>query len=115
MASPASIPTSTLVNTTNTWAAQGCINSAANLQSSKVYLFSGSIDSTVNIGVMDALKTCHNSLMPAANVVSKKDIAAEHAMITDDNGSACLTKVCPYINNCNFDLAGALLAMCMAH
>ena len=109
MASPAGIPTSTLVNTTNTWAGQGSIDPVANLQSSKVYLFSGSIDSTVKTGVMDALKTYYNSFVPAANVVYKKDIAAEHAMITDDYGSACTTKASPYINDCNFDLAGALL------
>jgi poly(3-hydroxybutyrate) depolymerase len=36
MASPAGIPTSTLVNTTNTWAGQGVIDPVANLQNSKV-------------------------------------------------------------------------------
>jgi poly(3-hydroxybutyrate) depolymerase len=109
MASPAGIPTSTLVNTTNSWASAGSIDPVANLQSSKVYLFSGSIDSTVKPGVMDALKTYYNSFVPTANVVYKKDIAAEHAMITDDFGSACSTKASPYINDCNFDLAGAML------
>ena len=110
MASPAGIPTSTLVTTTNNWASQALIDPVANLQSSKVYLFSGSIDSTVKPGVMDALKTYYNSFVPTANVVYKKDIAAEHAMITDDYGSACSTKASPYINDCNFDLAGAMLA-----
>ena len=110
MASPAGIPTSSLVTTTNSWASQGIIDPVVNLQSSKVYLFSGSIDSTVKPGVMDALKTYYNSFVPAANVVYKKDIAAEHAMITDDYGSACSTKASPYINDCNFDLAGAMLA-----
>ena len=110
MASPAAIPTSTLVSTTNNWASAGSIDPVANLQSSKVYLFSGSIDSTVKQGVMDALKTYYNSFVPAANVVYKNNIAAEHAMITDDYGSSCSTKGSPYINNCNFDLAGAILA-----
>ena len=110
MASPAGIPTSTLVTTTNNWASQALIDPVANLQSSKVYLFSGSIDSTVKPGVMDALKTYYSSFVPTANVVYKKDIAAEHAMITDDYGSACSTKASPYINDCNFDLAGAMLA-----
>jgi poly(3-hydroxybutyrate) depolymerase len=110
MASPAGIPTSTLVSTTNSWASAGSIDPVANLQSSKVYLFSGSIDSTVKQGVMDALKTYYNSFVPAANVVYKNNIAAEHAMITDDYGSSCSTKGSPYINNCNFDLAGAILS-----
>ncbi len=109
MASPAGIPTSTLVSTTNNWASQGLIDPVANMQQSKVYLFSGSLDSTVKPGVMDALKTYYNSFVPTANVIYKKDIAAEHAMITDDYGSACSTKASPYINDCNFDLAGAIL------
>ena len=109
MASPAGIPTSTLVSTTNTWASQGVIDPVANLQNSKVYLFSGSLDSVVKTGVMDALRTYYNSFVPAANVVYKKDIAAEHAMVTDDYGNACSTKGAPYISDCNFDLAGAML------
>ena len=109
MASPAGIPTSSLVSTTNSWASAGSIDPVSNLQSSKVYLFSGSIDSVVKTGVMDALKTYYNSFVPAANVVYKKDIAAEHAMVTDDYGSSCSTKGSPYINDCNFDLAGTIL------
>ncbi len=30
-------------------------------------------------------------------------------MVTDDYGSACSAKGAPYINDCNFDLAGAML------
>jgi poly(3-hydroxybutyrate) depolymerase len=109
MASPAGIPTSSLVSTTNSWASQGLIDPVANLLDSRVYLFSGTLDSTVKPGVMDALKTYYGSFVPAANVVYKKDIAAEHAMVTDDYGSACSTKGSPYINDCDFDLAGAML------
>ena len=109
MASPAGIPTSSLVSTTNSWASQGLIDPVVNLQNSRVYLFSGAIDSTVKPGVMDALKTYYGSFVPAANVIYKKDVAAEHAMVTDDYGSACSTKGSPYINDCDFDLAGAML------
>ena len=110
MASPSGIPTATLVSTTNAWAQQGLIDPVAHLQASKVFLFSGSLDSVVKPGVMDALKTYYNSFVPAANVVYRKDVAAEHAMVTDDYGSACATKGAPYINDCNVDLAGAILA-----
>ena len=110
MASPAGISVSSLVTNTNNWGSQGLIDPVANLQSSKLYLFSGTLDSAVKPGVMDALKTYYNSFVPAANVVYKKDIAAEHAMITDDYGSACSVKATPYINDCNFDVAGAILA-----
>lgn len=110
MVSPSSIPISTLVNTTNSWASQGLIDPVVNLQGSRVYLFSGTLDSSVKPGVMDALKTYYNSFVPDANVTYKNNVAAEHAMVTDDYGSVCSVKAAPYINNCNFDLAGAMLA-----
>ena len=110
MSSPDSIPTSTLVNTTNSWAGSGLIDPVANLQASRVYLFSGTLDSTVKPGVMNALQTYYNSFVPSANVVYKKDLAAEHAMITDDYGNTCSTKgQSPFISDCNFDLAGTML------
>ena len=109
MASPAGIPTSSLISTTNSWASQGSIDPVSNLQNSKVYLFSGNKDTTVKPGVMDALDTYYKSFVPTANIVYNKSIASEHAMVTDDYGSACATKASPYINDCNFDLAGAIL------
>jgi poly(3-hydroxybutyrate) depolymerase len=109
MASPSGIPVSTLVNITNDWAGQGLIDPLANLQNSRVYLFSGTLDSAVKTGVMDKLQSYYSSVAPTAQVVYKKDLAAEHAMVTDDYGNACSVKAAPYINNCNFDLAGAVL------
>lgn len=76
MVSPSGIPISTLVNTTNSWASQGLIDPVVNLQDSRVYLFSGTLDSTVKPGVMDALKTYYNSFVPAANLTYKNNVAA---------------------------------------
>lgn len=104
-----SIPVSTLVSTTNSWASSGLIDPVSNLANSKLYLFSGSLDSVVVPAVMDDLKTYYQSFVPAANIVQKKDIAAQHAFVTDDFGNGCATKASPYINDCNFDGAGALL------
>ena len=109
MTSPSGIPLNSLVSTTNTWASQGLIDPLANLAGSRVYLFSGTLDSAVKTGVMDQLQAYYSAVAPSANVVYKKDLAAEHAMVTDSYGSACSVKAAPYINNCNFDLAGALM------
>jgi poly(3-hydroxybutyrate) depolymerase len=103
------IPVSTLINTTNSWASSGVLDPVANLQASKVYLFSGTLDSAVRQPVMNDLLTYYQAFVPAANIVYKKDLAAEHAFVTEDHGSACATKAPPYINDCNFDLAGAIL------
>jgi poly(3-hydroxybutyrate) depolymerase len=104
-----SIPVASLVSTTNSWASSGLIDPVSNLQSSRVYLFSGTQDSVVTTPVMNDLQTYYQSFVPAASIAYKKDLAAEHALITDDYGNSCATKASPYINDCNFDLAGALL------
>ncbi|CAN7396956.1 extracellular catalytic domain type 2 short-chain-length polyhydroxyalkanoate depolymerase [Variovorax paradoxus] len=109
MAHGSSIPVSTLVSTTNSWAASGAIDPVSNMAGSKVYLFSGTSDNTVKPAVMDDLKTYYQSFVPAANTVYRNNIGAGHAMVTDDYGGACSTTAAPYINNCGFDLAGEIL------
>ncbi|WP_295381144.1 PHB depolymerase family esterase [uncultured Pseudacidovorax sp.] len=109
MAHDTSIPISSLVTTTNNWAASGAIDPVANLAASRLYLFSGTLDSVVKTAVIDDLRSYYGAFVPAANIAYKKDLAAEHAFVTDDYGSACSVKGDPYIDDCNFDLAGALL------
>ncbi|MBB3176035.1 PHB depolymerase family esterase [Variovorax sp. Sphag1AA] len=104
-----SIPVSTLVSTTNSWASAGTIDPVSNLANSKVYLYSGTSDNTVVQAVMNDLKTYYQSFVPTANTFYKNNIGSGHAMITDDYGSSCSTTASPYINNCGFDLAGDIL------
>lgn len=109
MAHDSSIPVSSLVATTKSWATSSYIDPVDNLQSSKLYLFSGTLDSVVRQPVMNDLLAYYQALVPAGNIVYKKDIAAEHAMVTEDYGSSCSTKGSPYIDDCDFDLAGSIL------
>ncbi|CAN7414300.1 fibronectin type III domain-containing protein [Pseudoduganella sp. LjRoot289] len=101
--------TATLVSTTNSWASQGLIDPTGNLANSKVYLYSGTIDSTVKQLVMNEADTYYKNYIAGANIFYKNNLASEHAMVTDYFGSGCSTKASPYINNCNFDLAGEIL------
>ena len=98
-----------LVATTNSWAVAGSIDPVANLANSKVYLYSGTQDQTVVQAVMNDLKTYYTSFVPAANIVYKNTLGSGHGMITDDFGGGCSTTATPYVNDCNFDLAGAIL------
>jgi len=98
-----------LVQVTEKNAQQGAIDATSNLSGSKVWLFSGTLDSVVAPPVMDALEGYYKHYVPAANISFKKDIAAEHAMPTDSFGNACTAKADPFINNCHFDAAGELL------
>ena len=103
------IPVDALVATTNAWAKTGTIDPTSHLANSKVYLFSGAKDSVVPQSTSVDLQTYYQNFLPATNIVFKRDIDVEHAIVTDDFGASCLTKATPFINNCNFDMAGAML------
>jgi poly(3-hydroxybutyrate) depolymerase len=109
MADTGSRDLSYLISTINTWSGNGYIDPTSNLSASKVYLFSGTIDSTVKQPVMNDLKTMYANYVPAANITYKNTIAAEHSLPTDYYGNGCSVNGSPYINNCNLDVAGDVL------
>lgn len=98
-----------LLSTVHAWSGNGTIDPAANLAASKVYLLSGTVDSTVRQAVMDDLRTMYAEFLPAENILYKNDLAAEHGMPTDAFGDGCGVKASPYIYDCHFDAAGKLL------
>jgi poly(3-hydroxybutyrate) depolymerase len=98
-----------LLSVINTWSGNGYIDPTSNLAPSKVYLFSGTLDSTVKQPVMNDLKSMYATYINAANIFYKNTIAAEHSMPTDFYGNACGFNGSPYVNNCNFDTAGEIL------
>ncbi len=104
------IPVQKLVQITNEWADGKLIDPVVNLKTSRCYLFSGTADKTVKPAVMNELKSYYQSFMPGESIFYKSDIPAGHAMITDDFGGPCSTTAAPFINDCDFDLAGAILA-----
>lgn len=109
MNKPADIDVNNLASITKKWAASKDIDNVTNLKESKVYLYSGTLDSTVKPGIVAALKTYYESFVNPKNILYKNDIASEHGMITNQTGKACNSKDSPFINNCQFDLAGAIL------
>lgn len=109
MAHSSSIPIPSLVSITNDWAAGNLIDPVSNLNTSKVYLFSGTADNTVKSAVMNDLQAYYQSFVPIVNTFYKNTLASGHAMITDDFGGSCATTAAPFINDCDFDLAGEML------
>jgi len=103
------VSTASLVKTTKMWSTDNAIDPVGNLKASKVYLFSGTADKTVTPSVVNRLFDYYRTFVPDENIVYKKDIPAGHAMITDDFGGDCAVTATPFINNCCFDLAGAIL------
>lgn len=98
-----------LLSVINTWSGNGYIDPTSNLAASKVYLLSGTLDSTVRQPVMDDLKTMYTNYIATANIAYKNNLSAEHSIPTDFFGNGCSVSGTPYVNNCNFDTAGEIL------
>jgi len=109
MAHDASIPVAHLAESTRSWAREGRIDPVDNLRASRVYLFSGTRDPTVRPAVVDDLHAYYLNFVPSERVAYNRTVPAGHAMVTENVGAACGTTDPPYINDCDFDLAGAIL------
>jgi hypothetical protein len=108
--SPGGTNVADLISITNENAQRGAIDATSHLSAQKIWLFSGTRDSVVPQPVMNDLQTYYQHFVGSGgNIRFVNTIAAEHAMPTDSFGNTCSTKGPPFISNCNFDAAGALL------
>ena len=98
-----------LTNYTAERVSDGSIDDTSNMASHQVYLFSGSLDTVVNQGVMKKLESYLANYVPAANIVTEFNVPAEHSFVTDDFGGLCAYLGIPFINNCGLDTAGIIL------
>ncbi|OOQ83679.1 fungal cellulose binding domain protein [Penicillium brasilianum] len=88
------------------------IAATSNLQNRKIYLWTGTSDTTVGQNVMNALNSQLSNFDTSANVSYVTTSGAVHTFPTDFDGSgdnSCSTSSSPYISNCNYDGAGAVL------
>jgi hypothetical protein len=105
--------TASIANT-KSWSGSS-LDAWANLANQKIYMFSGSSDTTVATSVMDQVYKYYvttGAFVPAANVTYKKDLKTAHTFPTDFDGAgnnSCTIAGPPYISNCGFDGAGAIL------
>jgi poly(3-hydroxybutyrate) depolymerase len=83
------------------------IDPLANLAQGRVWLFSGTQDRTVTPAVVGALNGFYVHYKVSPLVV--RDKPAGHAMVTEEAGAACGATEPPFINDCDYDAAGALL------
>lgn len=88
------------------------IDSLSNLASRKIYFEVGASDTTVGPNPMNALKSELSNFDTASNVVFIETSGQAHTFPTnfDSSGNnACGTAASPYISNCGYDGAGAVL------
>ena len=92
------------------FAKQGQIDALAHLRGDRVYLFSGGQDTVVTRTVVNTTRAFYRYVgVPDENIRYATHPAAGHAMLTMNYGNACFASVKPYINDCDYDQAGAIL------
>jgi poly(3-hydroxybutyrate) depolymerase len=88
----------------------GRIDPLEGLADDRVYLFSGTQDSTVTGPVMDAARDFYRQAgIPEQSIKYLDDIPAGHAFIVEEAANACGVTGTPFINDCDYDQAGDIL------
>ena len=100
-----------LANNAKKIAETNMIDNLSNLKDNKIYIFSGTKDETVDQKVGDQIKEFYRAVgVQKENIRYVNDVAAGHAMITENYGNGCSTaSKAPYINKCGRDEAGNIL------
>ena len=80
------------------------------LAGDRVWLFHGTRDTTVGRAVSDASAQFYGALLDDGALRYETGLAAAHGFPTLDEGLACSQAGDPYLNDCDYDAAGALLA-----
>jgi poly(3-hydroxybutyrate) depolymerase len=97
-----------------TLAGRAAIDPPSNLAKSRVYIFTGGSDSVVSSETVEKGGDVYAALgVPAANIVfedqSGPAARAGHSWVTKNFGGKCSVNKAPYINDCDYDQAGAEL------
>ena len=99
-----------LVAETKTAFNEAKIDDPAGLRTAKIYLFSGTNDTTVPQPIVKAVELFYRKLgVDPNNIKTEYDVHAGHGMVTKSYGNECSTSNSPYINNCSLDVAGRIL------
>lgn len=100
----------TMQTTINNWSG-GAIDNKANVATQKVYLFTGTKDNTVGVNPMLAVQEQYaDNGVPSVNLIQAANTG--HVFPTDFTSAGnnpCATSFTPYISNCSYDGAKAVL------
>jgi poly(3-hydroxybutyrate) depolymerase len=88
----------------------GGIDPLADLSKDRIYLFSGGKDRIVARSVVEAARHFYiDTGVPQENVTLMTQVDAGHSFLTNDKGTACGASTRPYLSDCDYDQAGAIL------
>merc|ERR1711934_281398 len=98
------------ISTTNSRASSGDIDDPSNLAFQKVFMFSGTQDTTVYPAVMNALYEYYQNYMSNGTIVYENTVDAAHTQpTTNPKMNSCTRSYSPYVSYCDYDGAGNTL------
>jgi poly(3-hydroxybutyrate) depolymerase len=91
-------------------AADGRIDAVDNVKGDRIYLFTGKDDQTVVPAIVEDARRFYEVIgVPETQIQFVSDMPAGHGFVTEDKGRACDYTGKPYILDCDYDQAGAIL------
>jgi poly(3-hydroxybutyrate) depolymerase len=103
------LPLADLLAGIRTAAAEGKIADTGNLADDRVWLFHGTLDSTISAEVHDAAGAIYAEFIPAGQIHRVDDVAAGHFFPAKGRGHPCTDMQPPFVGDCDYDAAGKLL------
>lgn len=85
------------------------IDSTKNLKRQKIYIFSSTGDDVVNMEAGQKLQEYYQAFIPANQIYLTSTPHTAHGFPTIASGGPCLDSALPWILNCQFDAASAIL------
>ena len=104
------IPLDKLNAKANEYAKQGKIAPLGNLKDSKVWILHGTKDTKVVAPVSDALVEQYSNWVSQDNIRYESTMPFAHHFPTENSGSACDVSQSPFLGNCDYDAAKAMLS-----
>lgn len=92
------------------FAASREVDELRHLRNDRVYIFSGGNDYLVTQAVVAQTRAFYKLVgLAESNILYVTNPLAGHAMLTKSYGNACFASVSPFVNDCDYDQAGAIL------
>ena len=88
----------------------GAIDPVADLADDNVYLFSGDEDETVTRAVVRAAARFYKDIGVDPGNITLVEKKGGHAFLTEQGGAACGVSAAPYVSDCDYNQAQAILA-----
>lgn len=109
MSQPSNINVNDQINQAKSLATAGSIDPIKDLANHKVYIYASPKDSIINPVNSDKLQEFLTAFMDPSHITTVHTVNSAHGFPTLKSGNPCTMAMLPWILNCNYDTAGAIL------